>query len=215
MNDSELRDRLLELERITPELEAKYREGMKAILDRPLTPVSRVACMLAMLMGIGFFILFSTVAIAVTWLEPGFPIACQIFFGVGALFGLAFAVIMFTVLRRGSIDLRQWQSLTLRQFRTVHPAVFGLAWTFTVLLTVACLMMGTRMADAAHGNQMILGGLVSMVLFGIPIMILSVATESDLFLREKFLRVEMQLAELKELVTSEGSDRSHGDPPSG
>ena len=63
MSDRELRDKLLELETITPELEDKYRNEMKGILERPLTPVSRIAYVVALLMGIGFFLLFSTIAI--------------------------------------------------------------------------------------------------------------------------------------------------------
>lgn len=42
-----------------------------------------------------------------------------------------------------------------------------------------------------------------MVLFGIPAMILSTATESELLAREKFLQIELQLAELRELLVNE------------
>jgi hypothetical protein len=154
-------------------------------------------------MGVGFFILFSTVAIAVTWLEPGFPLIGRLVFAAGALFGLAFAILFGLVLKKGSIRLGFWRNATLRQLRTVHPAAFGLTWAFCVLLTVACQIMGSQMPDTAKGNQMILGGIVAMVLFGIPIMILSCATEAELLQREKFLQLELQLAELKDLIKSE------------
>lgn len=202
MSDSELRDRLLELERITPELEAKYRDKMKSVYERPLTPVSRIANIVAMLMGIGFFLLFSTVAVMV-WGEPDFPVIGRLMFAFGALFGLAFAVFYAVILRKGSIDLTGWRNVTMKQFRTMHPAVFGLTWAFLVLMTVACQMMGSQMADTARGNQMILGSIVYLVLFGIPLMVLSSATESELLVREKFLQVELQLAELKRLLTAE------------
>lgn len=64
-------------------------------------------------------------------------------------------------------------------------------------------MMGNQIADPAHGNRIILGGIVAMVLFGIPAMILSTATESELLAREKFLQIELQLAELRELLVNE------------
>ncbi len=208
MNDSKLRDKLLELETVTPELEAKYREQMNAILERPLTPVSRIGHVVGLAMGIGFFVLFSTVTIVVTWLEPGFPVLGRIVFAVGALFGLAFAALSVAILRKGSISLQLWRNVTLKQFRTVHPAAFGITWTFCVFITVACQLMGSQMADTVRGNQMILGGIVAMVLFGIPITILSVATESELLLREKFLQIELHLAELRELITAGRSDSS-------
>ena len=208
MSDSDLRDRLLELERITPELEAKYHDEMKTVYERRLTPVSRIAYVVSLLMGIGFFILFSTVAIAVTWLEPGFPILGRLIFAGGALFGLAFAIFSAVILRKGSVNLAGWRNVTLKQFRTIHPAAFGLTWAFCVLITVACQVMGSQMADTARGNQMILGGVIAMVLFGIPLMILSSATESELLLREKFLQLELHLAELKKLLMAEKNGSS-------
>ena len=208
MNDSELRDRLLELEKITPELEARYRKQMNAIFERPLTPATRIGLVVGLLMGIGFFVLFSTVTVVVTWLEPGFPILGRIMFAGGAVFGLAFAVLNVVILRKGTISLGLWRNVTLKQFRTVHPAAFGITWTFCVLITVACLMMAGEMEDAVRGNKVILSGIVTMVLFGIPITILSVATESELLLREKFLQLELQLAELRELITSDRSGNS-------
>ena len=207
MSDSDLRNRLLELERITPELEGKYRDEMKTVFERPLTPVSRIANVVALLMGIGFFLLFSTVA-AVTWREPGFPILGRLMFAFGALFGLAFAVLSAVILRKGSVNLAGWRNVTLKQFRTIHPAAFGLTWAFCVLITVACQVMGTQMADTARGNQMILGGVIAMVLFGIPFTILASATESELLVREKFLELELQLAEIKRLLTAEKNGSS-------
>ncbi len=211
MSDPKLRDKLLELETVTPELEARYRKQMDAILERPLTPVTRIGTVVGLLMGIGFFVLWTTVAIAVTWLEPGFPVLGRMIFAAGALFGLAFAILSFSILKKGSINLRLWRNATLKQFRTVHPAAFGLTWAFCVFITVACLMMGNQMEDAARGNQMILGGIVAMVLFGIPLMILSSATESELLLREKFLQLELHLAELRELLVTGTSASSQDD----
>jgi hypothetical protein len=202
MHDPKLRDRLLELETVSPALEAKYRSQMNAILERPLTAVSRTSTLIGLVMGIGFFVLFSTVTIATFWLEPEFPIMGRIIFASGALFGLAFAVLSVLILRRGSINLRFWQNASLRQLRTMHPAAFGLTWGFCVLLAVGSQMMGTQMADPARGNQMILGGIMAMVLFGIPVMILSAATESELLVREKFLQLELHLAELREMLAA-------------
>jgi len=209
MSDSELRDKLLALEKVTPEFEAKYHDQMKAVFERPLTPTTRIANVVAMLMGIGFFILFSTVAVAVMWLEPGFPLVGRLMFAAGALFGLAFAVLSGLILKRGSISLTFWRNATLRQLRTVHPAAFGLTWVFCVLVMVFCQMMGSQAPDAAKGNQIILGGIVGMVLFGIPITILSCATEAELLLREKFLQLELQLTELKDLVKPEQGKEAH------
>ncbi|MBP8130673.1 MAG: hypothetical protein KA184_13925 [Candidatus Hydrogenedentes bacterium] len=203
MSNPRLREELLELETVTPELEAKYRMQMKAILERPLTPVSRIGTIIGLVMGIGFFLSFSTVTVITLLLEPDFPAIGRLIFAAGALFGLAFAVLSAVILKRGSINLQLWRNITLRQLRTMHPAAFGLTWGFCVLLTVGCMMMGHQMADPARGNQIILGGIVAMVLFGIPVMILSVATESELLMREKFLQLELRLAELRALLAAE------------
>lgn len=209
MSDSKVRDKLLELETVTPELEAKYRTQMNAILERPLTPVSRIGAVIGLVMGIGFFLFFSTVTVITFWLETGFPVIGRLIFAAGSLFGLASAILSVVILKRGSVNLRLWQNATLRQFRTMHPAAFGLTWGFCVLLTVGSLMMGNQMVDPAQGNRVILGGIVAMVLFGIPAMILSAAAESELLAREKFLQIELRLAELRELLVAERSADAH------
>jgi len=208
MSDSDLRDKLLELETVTPELEAQYRKQMDALLERPLTLGTRIGLVVGVFMGIGFLILFSGCAIAVTWLEPGFPLLGRIMFAGGGLFGLAWAIYCFVVLRKGSFNLDLWRSETFRQFRTVSPAAFGITWTFLVLMTVGSLLMGSQMEDHVRGIQMVLNALVFLVLFGLPLMILSSATESELLVREKFLQLELHLAELRELMAAQRADDS-------
>ena len=199
MNDPRLRDRLLAQEAVTPELEARYREGMKAILERPLTPVLRVGWIISAAMGIGFLVLFSTVAFRV-WPEPEFPVLGKMMFSMGALFGLLWAIFGFIILKRGSANLRLWRNPTIRQLQTMPPAVAGMTWGFCVLIMVFCQMMGNDMPDAARGNQMILGGIVGMLLFGIPAMIMGHDTKSEILLREKFLELELELASIRELI---------------
>ena len=207
MNDPKLRNRLLAQETVTPELEAKYREGMKAILERPLTPVLRIGWIIATAMGIGFFVLFSTVAVRV-WPEPGFPVLGKMMFSIGALFGLLWAIVGFTIVKRGSASLGLWRNPTIRQLQTMPPVVAGMTWGFCVLITVFCQMMGSDMADVARGNQMILGGIIAMVLFGIPVLIMGHDTKSDILLREKFLELELELADIRELIAGERAGKS-------
>jgi len=211
MNNPELRDRLLELEIVTPELAARYNEKKKAIFERRLTPTLRVMWVLATIMGAGFFVLFSYAAI-LTLQDPGFPRIGTILFSVGALFGLGWAILGISFVKKGTASLELWNNATLKQMQTMHPAVAGMTWVFCVLLMVACQMMANDMPDTARGNQMILGGMVAMLMFAIPTMIMGHDTKSEIFMREKFLEIELQLAELRKLAAINDNNNKENTP---
>ena len=202
MEKGGLREELLRLEGVTPELEARYRVETDAILNRRLTPLLRGMWGVGCLMGIGFFVAFSIVSARV-WPVVGFPMMGKLMFSAGALFGLVWAVLAGVILKRGSVNLGLWNSATLRQLQTVHPGVAWFTWAFCVLLMVACQMMANEAADPARGNRMILGGLVGLVMFGLPTLLFGHDTKSELRTRQKFLELELQLSELRELILAQ------------
>ena len=55
MSNPELREKLLAMERRSPELEARYREEVRAMIEKPLTPLNRVAFVLSGLMAVAYF----------------------------------------------------------------------------------------------------------------------------------------------------------------
>jgi hypothetical protein len=197
MSSPKLRYSLTELETHSPDLEAEYRKKVEAMLEKRLTPVSRAAWIVAALMGVGFFLVFSRAAILAHSL-PGFPCLGQIGFAVGAVFGLIWAVLGAVVVRRGSLSFSPYKSATLDQFLTMSPAAAGITWAFTVIMMVIFLMMGTSVTDGIKGTQMILGGVVGLLMFGIPALVIMHIQRSELRVREHLLRLELQLAERTE-----------------
>ena len=176
-------ERLLELEQLTPALKEKYDMELQTIIEKPIRGVHKWEWIGATVLGIGFMLLFGTLAIIATKI----PILGRLGFAAGAVFGLAWAIMGIEILRRGSINLK-----------THTPAVAGMGWGLTVIVsTIALLTMGKEPRESLVGIRMCL----SAVIFLVPaamIMIHSRIQQSELKIREKLLEIECRLAELAE-----------------
>ena len=190
MAENDLCGQLLKSERVSPELEARYKQEMQNMIERKLKPYERVAWNLSALMGVGFFVGFGYEFLYVMRLEVAFPLWAKATFAAGSLFGLVWAVLGARMVRKGSFHLRKDANL-----------FFGLVWGFVVLLMTCSLLVGSQMPDTAKGNQMILSGLVFLVMFGVTTLLQREITQAELRTREQLLRMETTLTELAEQIT--------------
>ena len=118
--------------------------------------------------------------------EPNLPALARVAFGVGTLFGLAWAAVAARVCWRGAIDLK----LDSRRIATM-------VWVFTVLMMVFFLVIGMSTEDRLLGVMMIANGIAFLI--GAAVYWLTHRIEqAELATREKLLQIELRLAELSE-----------------
>jgi len=187
MAENDLSAQLLKLEPVSPELEARYKQEIKNMIERKLKPYERVAWSLSALMGVGFFVGFGSVFFYTLRLDDVFPLVGKMSFVMGSLFGLVWAVLAGRTALRGRFHGRKDTNLFT-----------GLVWGFVVLLMTGSLLVGVQMPDTGKGNQMILTGLVFFVMFGVTTLLQREITQAELRTREQLLRMETTLAELAE-----------------
>jgi len=184
MNDWRLREQLVDLETFSPDLKAKYQKEMNQMLEERLGAGARVGWVLAVAMGVTFFAVFSIAAVKA---PAEFPVLGRIMFAAGAVFGAAWAVVAFTIAKRGSMH------------RKAHlEVVLGMTFGFMVIMMTLALMQGMAMEDGVRGLKMILYGLVFFVMFGVPSLMTMHLNRAELRLREHMLRLELRIAELAE-----------------
>ena len=106
--------------------------------------------------------------------------------GVGALFGLAWAIVGAGIAWRGELDLK-------RDSRRIAV----MAWSFTVLMTTFFLVAGMNAADRLQGLMMIAGGLPFLIGAGVYWLNYRIE-QAELTTQEKLLQLELRLAMLSE-----------------
>ncbi len=158
---------------------------LQAIIEKPIRGVHKWAWIGSTVLGIGFMLLFGTLAI----IAAEISILGRLGFAAGAVFGLAWAIMGIEILRRGSINLK-----------THGPAAAGMGWGLTVIIaTIALLTMGNEPRESLVGLRMCLAALIFLVMAAM-FMIQSRIQQSELKTREKLLEIEYRLAELAESV---------------
>ena len=119
------------------------------------------------------------------------PLLARLGFVVGAVFGVAFAVLALSIIKRGAVNLKK------------HPmAAAGLSWAFVVILVTLFMLLGSRAADRIVAVQMVLNGLVFLVM-GALFMVRAWIERTELKTREKLLEIEYQLAEIAEALKTQ------------
>ncbi len=181
-NPPAFRDQLLEADRISPELEEKYRKELQAMLEKELSMPKKMVFSLVTVAALVSGCLCAFLAAT----EPELPAAARIALAVGSLFAVAWVTSMIAVLRRGKLHVK-----------TDSRRIAVMVWTFTVLAMVFWLYLGMTAEDQVKGVQMILYGLTFLI--AAAVYWLSYMIErSELTTRERFLELELRLAEMAE-----------------
>ena len=178
------RKRLLESEHFNMELREKYNREVHMLLEKKLTAPRKwfMMAMIAVMLGQAAFFLYAVIAFS------ALPFLARVGFGVGILFALSFAVLLFSIVRRGSINIKSdsnWYA--------------GIIWVFLVIMETLFMLIGGSMHDTARGISMVLNGLVFLV-GGVVFILQNTITQANLKLQEKLLEIELRLAEIKEMM---------------
>jgi hypothetical protein len=175
-----LGDRLVELEPVTPALKQRYEQEIKAMFERPLKPVERLAWIAASVFSFGTAVAFVAIAALA---PPQFPLSGRLCFVIGALFGVAFGVVAWRIVRRGAMRLN-----------AEGAAWAGLAWALPVALVTLFLVFAPQ---DLIGLRMIVSGVVFLI-GGAVFLLGHIIQQAALNTREKLLEIELALAELRE-----------------
>src|SRR6266851_9143847 len=178
----DLGDRLSELEPLNPDFRAKYAQSLKEIFERKLSWTMKVFVGSVGAASIGIAIFLASVALA----HPELPALAHIGLAGGAVFSLAWTALCGWTLRKGT-----W-------FGKIQPAVASaLAWIFAVFLETLFLVLAPLAPDPYLWTVAILAGMVILLGAGVQLIGAQIQ-QSQLNIRESFLRMEYRLAELAE-----------------
>ena len=189
MSDPELRDMLIDEEKVTPDLEAKYRRKVQDMYEKKLSVPERFRYGFFFLLGLFFFVIFGWAALQSSKELPWMITAG---FGLSSLFGVIQMFLTARVLWLGKVDFKWDDEMQIRS-----------AWVFLVIFTTLMLLCTSQMEDQVKANYMLTSVLVFLVMFTGPFIIPHEIKKSELSMRENMLRLEQQLAELSERLDSE------------
>lgn len=188
MNEQPIRDRLLEMEKRTPDLEKQFKKEIKEMLEKKLTPLGKIAWVLASLVGAYLAIQLSYLAIVIQEV----PWLVRFAFILGAIFSTGWVALGIWILKKGSFNL-------FRDENAIHGLVFG----FALLLLICFLLLGTQIEDKSTGIKLILSGCIFFLIFGIPAIFNMRINRTESSLREQLLRIELKIAELADKTKHE------------
>ncbi|MEN6493434.1 MAG: hypothetical protein ABFD16_04005 [Thermoguttaceae bacterium] len=184
MNDS-FRERLLELEPMTPAVKERYDQEVRAMLEKRITGTDRKVWLGGTVMSVVFAVLLGVFAIIPPLAEV--PLLARLPVALGVLFCVGFAILGVRVLRRGSMDLKSDTSFLI-----------GMTWGGVVLTVAMFMIMSLLIPDRIVGLWLSVFGVVVLVI-GAVFLIRHGIAQSELRTREKLLEIEYRLAELVEM----------------
>ncbi|GAH40619.1 unnamed protein product [marine sediment metagenome] len=192
MNKSKktFRDKLLDMEKPNTRHKEKYEKEMLKMVEKKLTGLNRFAHIVGLIMGLGFAVLFGTLAVIV---PKGFPLWGRFMWALGAVFGLLIVAVEGWILKKGTINLKE-----------DNMAIAGLSWSFVVILGTVVLVFSEKFSDPITGVRALVSILFFLVMAAV-FMIRAFVERSELNTREKLLEIEYRLAELAEKLEGKPS----------
>lgn len=175
-----IREKLVQMERTTPELQQRYAQEVQAMYEKQLTGFRRWTWLIAAIMGIGLAVGFGTLSVV---LPPDFPLLARLTFAAGALFGVGWAILGLRVFRRGSISPKS---------DNTAAAMMGAA----LPLLVAIVLMVSA-PETMGGLRMMITGVFWLV-FAAIFMLRHAIDRAAIETRERLLEIEYRVAELAE-----------------
>jgi hypothetical protein len=199
MNESAktFRNRLLDVEKPNTAYKEKYERQVQEMFEKKLTGFRKFGCVVGLAMGLGFAVLWGTLAVIV---PKEFPLWGRFIWMLGAIFGLVIACMSAWTLKKGTINLKDDEM-----------ASAGLGWAFIVIAGTIALVFSGRLPDPIKGVHMLVYLLFFLVMAAVGL-IKAFIKRSELNTREKLLEIEYRLAELAEQVKSKQSQVDDGGP---
>jgi hypothetical protein len=188
----DLGDRLSELEPLSPDLRGKYQQALKGVFERKLSWAMKVfvGCVGASSLAIAIFLA------SVAFVHHELPFLARVGLAGGVVFALAWAGLAGWVLRKGTWHARAQPALAA-----------ALAWAFAVFLETLFLVLAPAAPDRYLWTVAILAGLVILVGAGVGLLGARIQ-QTELTMRESFLRMEYRLAELAEVLAKNQQPRA-------
>jgi hypothetical protein len=178
----DFRDRLCELEPFNAQLRARYEENLKNLMEHKLSPISK---RFFFCVGIGSLVLAVYLG-TLAFLHNELPPLARLGMAAGSAFSIAWVVLMGWTLKKGV-----W-------FGKIQPTIIaGLSWTFAVFLETCFLVLAPQFPDKYVGTVVIISGLVLLIGAGVGLLGTRMQ-QTELTMREAFLRLEYRLAQLAE-----------------
>ncbi len=177
------RDELLGMEKPNADYKKNYERQVKEMVEKKLTGLRKWGTIAGLVMGLGFFVLFGTLAIIT---PKEFPSWGRAIWAIGSLFGLAFAILSALVLKKGTVNLK-----------TDDMAFAGLAWGFIVIVSTITLVNAGRLSDPTIAIKMLVSLLIFEVMAAAGLR-KAIIERSGVNTREKLLEIEYRLADLAE-----------------
>ncbi len=175
-------DRLLAADSLSASDSQQLQQELSAMFRRELSTTRRTFFGAVAASGL----VSGGICAALALTEPELQTLPRVGLGVGALFGLAWAIVGGGIAWRGELDLK-------RDSRRIA----AMAWSFTVLMTTFFLMAGMNAADRLQGVMMIVGALPFLIGAGVYWLNYRIE-QAELTTQEKFLQLELRLAMLSE-----------------
>jgi hypothetical protein len=180
----DFRKKLLDSEHFNPELREKYNREVHMLFEKKLSAPRKwfMTALIVIMLGQAACFLYAVIAFS------ELPLIGRIGFGVAVLFSLSFAVLLFSIIRRGSINIKSdsnWYT--------------GIIWIFLVIMITLFMLLAGNMHDTARGMSIVLNGLVFLI-FGVVFILQNNINQAQLKTQEKLLEIELRLAEMKELM---------------
>lgn len=176
------RDRLLEVEPVTPALKERYEKEVQTMFNKPLTGVRRWSWLVSAVLSGSLAVVFAAAAL---FAPDEFPTYARISFVGGVIFSVAWAVLALRTFQRGSINLK-----------TDAAMYYGMAWAFPLFLLTLFMVYAP---NDLVGLRMITCG-IAFLIMGAVFLLRGVMERSELQTREKLLEIEYRLADIEELA---------------
>ncbi len=176
--------RLSELEPVNPYLRNQYEQALKDVFERKLSVAMKVFVGFIGVMSLAIAVFLASMAA----IHRELPVLVQIGLAGGVVFSLAWTALAGWTLRKGT-----W-------YGKIQPTVAAvLGWVFAVFLETLFLVLAPLAPDPYLWTVAILAGLVILIGSGVQFIGTRIR-QSELQMRESFLRMEYRLAELAEQI---------------
>lgn len=190
-SDKTFRDKLLDMEKPNANYKEKYEKEVRAMVEKKLTGLTKLAHIVGLILGLGFAALFGTLAVIT---PEGFPLWGRFVWGIGAVYGLAIIAVEASILKKGTVNLK-----------TDEMVMAKLPWCFLVIMGSILLAFSGSVSEPIRAVRMLVGFLFFLIMAAV-FMVQAFVQRSELNTREKLLEIEYRLAELAEEIESAKSE---------
>lgn len=181
--EKSFRDKLLDMEKPNTDYKLEYERQVKEMTEKKLTPRRKFGIIVSLCMGLGFFVLFGTIAI---FSPKELALWGRFGFALGSLFGLALMGMSVAILKKGTVNLKR-----------DNMAFAMVPWCFIVIMATLALVNSGKLADPVKGVHMLVSILIFFVMASVFV-IQALIERSELNTREKLLEIEYRLADMAE-----------------